>query len=91
MPMNLKKIKDAAVLIAFLAVMLWTSYGSTEEKEDKQIYIGVACYDQKDTFLGELMEAFKDECSLKLRDTASALLSWMLPIPREHRMTRCRK
>ena len=63
MPMNFKKIKDAAVLIAFLAVMLWTSYGSTEEKEDKQIYIGVACYDQKDTFLGELMEAFKDECS----------------------------
>ena len=40
MPMNLKKIKDAAVLIAFLAVMLWTSYGSTEEKEDKQIYMG---------------------------------------------------
>lgn len=28
----------------------------------KQIYIGVACYDQRDTFLGELLENFKREC-----------------------------
>ena len=28
----------------------------------KQIYIGVACYDQRDTFLGELLEDFKREC-----------------------------
>src|SRR5699024_8424346 len=29
------------------------------EKTDK-IYVGVACYNQSDTFLGEMLECFKD-------------------------------
>ncbi len=61
--MKLRKIKDTAVLLVFLAALIWASCGRSEENDDKQIYIGVACYDQKDTFLGELMESFKDECS----------------------------
>ena len=39
------------------------SCGNPHKEQPKQIYIGVACYNQKDTFLGELMESFKEECS----------------------------
>lgn len=39
------------------------SCGNPQKEENRQLYIGVACYNQKDTFLGELMESFKEECS----------------------------
>ena len=39
------------------------SCGNPHKEQSKQIYIGVACYNQKDTFLEELMESFKEECS----------------------------
>ena len=40
------------------------SRAATQElTRKKKIYIGVTCYDQKDTFIGELIETFKKECA----------------------------
>ena len=39
------------------------SRAATQELTRKNIYIGVTCYDQKGTFIGELIETFKKECA----------------------------
>lgn len=49
-------------LIGLMGILLYGACGSEKKEIPKQIYIGVACYDQRDTFLGELLEDFKREC-----------------------------
>lgn len=40
-------------LIGLMGILLYGACGSEKKEIPKQIYIGVACYDQRDTFLGE--------------------------------------
>ena len=49
-------------LIGLMGLLLYGACGSEKKEIPKQIYIVVACYDQRDTFLGELLENFKREC-----------------------------
>ena len=60
--MDKRKIKNAMALIGLMGILLYGACGSEKKEIPKQIYIGVACYDQRDTFLGELLENFKREC-----------------------------
>lgn len=60
--MDKRKIKNAMALIGLMGILLYGACGSEKKETPKQIYIGVACYDQRDTFLGELLETFKREC-----------------------------
>ena len=57
------RIRNTMIILCFALILSFVSCSNKRVDEKKQIYIGVTCYDQKDTFLGELMEAFKDECS----------------------------
>ena len=58
-----RKIAGAAVLIGLVGIVIFSMYDRQNKKETNQIYIGIACYDQKDTYIGELLNAFKEECS----------------------------
>ena len=60
--MDKRKIKNTMALIGLMGILLYGACGSEKKEIPKQIYIGVACYDQRDTFLGELLEDFKREC-----------------------------
>jgi methyl-galactoside transport system substrate-binding protein len=85
--MDKRKIKNAMALIGLMGFLLYGACGSEKKEIPKQIYIGVACYDQRDTFLGELLENFKRECrTLEKRGPL-----WMLQIRKERRTIRCRK
>lgn len=57
------KIAGIIVVIAFVGTLIFSTYSKKQTQPDNQIYIGVACYDQKDTFIGELVNTFKKECS----------------------------
>lgn len=58
-----KKLGNILIILCLVAGLFIGAGGREQETEKKRIYIGVACYDQKDTYLGELIEAFKTECS----------------------------
>ena len=60
--MDKRKIKNTMALFGLMGILLYGACGSEKKEIPKQIYIGVACYDQRDTFLGELLEDFKREC-----------------------------
>ena len=60
--MDKRKIKNIMALICLMGILLYGACGNEKKETPKQIYIGVACYDQRDTFLGELLETFKREC-----------------------------
>ena len=65
-----KKLGNILIILCLVAGLFIGAGGREQETEKKRIYIGVACYDQKDTYLGELIEAFKtDAVSIKNRDT----------------------
>ena len=51
--MDKRKIKNAMALIGLMGILLYGACGNEKKEIPKQIYIGVACYDQRDTFLGE--------------------------------------
>ena len=57
--MDKRKIKNAMALIGLMGILLYGACGNEKKEIPKQIYIGVACYDQRDTFLGELLGNFK--------------------------------
>lgn len=58
-----KRVEEAAALVLLTGVLGFAACNEKQEEAGQQIYIGVACYDQKDTYLGELLDAFKEECS----------------------------
>lgn len=57
------KITGIIIMAAFAGTLIFSMCSKNQPKTDHQIYIGVACYDQKDTFIGELLDSFKEECS----------------------------
>lgn len=57
------KITGIIIMAAFAGTLIFSMCSKNQPKTDYQIYIGVACYDQKDTFIGELLDSFKEECS----------------------------
>lgn len=57
--MKKRKVLASAAVCCLCAQMLCACGEQEAEKTDK-IYVGVACYNQSDTFLGEMLECFKD-------------------------------
>ena len=59
-------IRNKIVVLLGLVILMmsFTACGKRQEETTKEIYIGVACYEQKDTYIGELMESFKEACSI---------------------------
>lgn len=57
------KIAGIIIMVIFVGILIFSTCSKSQPETDNQIYIGVACYDQKDTFIGELVDTFKDECS----------------------------
>ena len=57
------RIRNTMIILCFALILSFVSCSNTRVDEKKQIYIGVTCYDQKDTFIGELIETFKKECA----------------------------
>ncbi len=57
--MDKRKIKNAMALIGLMGILLYGACGSEKKEIPKQIYIGVACYDQRDTFLGNFWKILK--------------------------------
>ena len=49
-------------MVIFAGTLIFYTCGKSQPQTDNQIYIGVACYDQKDTFIEELVDAFKEQC-----------------------------
>ena len=48
--MDKRKIKNAMALIGLMGILLYGACGNEKKEIPKQIYIGVACYDQRDTY-----------------------------------------
>lgn len=57
------KITGIIIMVIFVGTLIFSTCGKSQPETDNQIYIGVACYDQKDTFIGELVDTFKEQCS----------------------------
>ena len=57
------RIRNTMMILCFALILSFVSCSNTRVDEKKHIYIGVTCYDQKDTFIGELIETFKKECA----------------------------
>ena len=57
------KITGIIIMVIFAGTLIFYTCGKSQPQTDNQIYIGVACYDQKDTFIEELVDAFKEQCS----------------------------
>ena len=53
------RIRNTMMILCFALILSFVSCSNKRVDEKKQIYIGVTCYDQKDTFNGELIETFK--------------------------------
>lgn len=61
------------MILCFALILSFVSCSNTRVDEKKQIYIGVTCYDQKDTFIGELIETFKRSAQVLIQtNTISA-------------------
>ena len=58
--MKVRKIIAAGILCCMGIQLVCGCAGRPEEKTDK-VYVGVACYNQRDTFLAELLECFKSQ------------------------------
>ena len=58
--MKSRKIAAAGLLCCMGAALLSACGEQQHEKADK-VYVGVTCYNQSDTFLGELLECFKEQ------------------------------
>ena len=75
-------------LIGLMGILLYGACGSEKKEIPKQIYIGVACYDQRDTFLGNFWKILKGNAgALEKRGYDISLTLWMLQIPKGTRRT----
>ena len=45
------KITGIIIMVIFAGTLIFYRCGKSQPQTDNQIYIGVACYDQKDTFI----------------------------------------
>lgn len=58
--MEMKKVL-AAGIVACMGAQLFCSCGKERPKEEQQVYMGVAYYDQSDTFINALVACLKEE------------------------------
>ena len=66
-----------AGIIGCISMLLFAGCGEKSEEVKEQHYIGVACYNQSDVFLNELLDCFKEECGerdmiVTVRDAAGS-------------------
>ena len=59
------KITGIIIMVIFAGTLIFYTCGKSQPQTDNQIYIGVACYDQKDTFIEELVDAFNNLASCR--------------------------
>ena len=59
----MKRKKAAAGVLCCLGLLLLCACTEQQTKTSDRLYVGVACYDQRDTFLGELLNCFKEQMS----------------------------
>ena len=58
--MNVKKIMSVGI-ICCMSIQLFCACGKEQSYEKDKIYMGVAYYDQSDTFLGQLIASLKED------------------------------
>ena len=58
--MKKRKVLASAAVCCLVARRCCAPCGEQEAEKTDKIYVGVACYNQSDTFLGEMLECFKD-------------------------------
>lgn len=72
------KVKNViAIVLCFISVLCLSACGEQKNESEKELYVGVACYDQSDAFLDELLECFKVSCTKReitvtIRDAVGA-------------------
>ena len=59
----MKRKKAAAGVLCCLGILFLCACTQHQTKTSDRLYVGVACYDQRDTFLGELLNCFKEKMS----------------------------
>ena len=59
----MKRKKAAAGALCCLGILFLCACTQHQTKTSDRLYVGVACYDQRDTFLGELLNCFKEQMS----------------------------
>lgn len=55
------KKRMAFVWVLFMAMLLMCSCGKKKQNETDKIYVGVACYDQNDSYIRELIDCFEKQ------------------------------
>lgn len=72
------KVKNViAIVLCFISALCLSACGEQKNDGEKELYVGVACYDQSDAFLDELLECFKVSCTKReitvtIRDAVGA-------------------
>lgn len=66
-----------AGIVSCISILLFAGCREQNEEVEEQNYIGVACYNQADVFLNELLDCFKEECGKRdmivtIRDAAGS-------------------
>lgn len=79
--MKVKKILTSGIILC-MCVCLLDACQKEQPEESKKLYVGVACYDQSDTFLSEMLDSMKEqmndlgdhqfETTLALREAAGS-------------------
>ena len=65
----------AAVFPAALGVLLLAGCGGPNRRIPNRIQVGVACYNQSDTFISELMDSFKHQLTAFEREGLTATVT----------------
>lgn len=58
----------AALMVVCLGAQLLCACGKSQPPAVNRVYVGVTCYNQSDTYIGELMACFKEQLSALGRD-----------------------
>lgn len=74
--MKTKRLLSAGIVLS-VSLLLLSACGKQQSDELESGYVGVACYDQSDVFLSELLTCFKEKCNkydlvMTVRDAAGS-------------------
>lgn len=72
--MKKKRITGRGMILVLILLAL-TGCGKQPQAVSKKMNIGVACYDLQDTFLSELLDCFKEDCSALEREDLEITVS----------------
>lgn len=72
--MNVKKLGIIGIIIC-MSVLFLSACGRQEQDGPDQLHVGVACYNQSDTFLSELLTCFKEDINALERDDLEATVT----------------